>query len=93
MKLAKLKLLFVAAGLALAMGSNVSNAAITLFSNTLIEDDNIDRLSLDANGDGKLDLGDRLEAGLEPIPEDGVADLRSGATALLAQVRAGIVGR
>jgi hypothetical protein len=65
MKLAKLKLLFVAAGLALAMGSNVSNAAITLFSNTLVEDDDLDWLSLDANGDGKLDLGDRLEAILD----------------------------
>jgi len=63
MKLSKLKPLVIATGLALTMGS--AQAAITLFSNTLIEDDNIDRMSFDANGDGILDVGDRLEAILD----------------------------
>ncbi len=65
MKHAKLKPLFVAIGLTLALGSSAANAAITLFSNTLVEDDNIDRMSFDANGNGLLDVGDRLEAILD----------------------------
>lgn len=65
MKLAKLKPLVVATGLLLAMGSSASNAAITLYSNTLIEDDNIDYMSLDANQNGLLDVGDQLSAILD----------------------------
>jgi len=62
MKLATKKSLFAAAGLALAMACSVGNAAPTLFSQTLLEDDNIDTMSFDANANGKLDVGDRLRA-------------------------------
>lgn len=62
----KTKSLVMATGLALAgmMGSGAASA-ISLFSNTLIEDDNIDYMSFDANNDGKLDVGDQLTAILD----------------------------
>lgn len=64
MKLSTLKTLVVATGLALSVGA--AQAAITpLFSTTLIEDDNLDTMTLDANGNGILDVGDQLTSILD----------------------------
>lgn len=65
MKLAKLKPLVAATGLLLAMGSSASNAAISLYPNSLIEDDDIDFMSFDGNENGRLDVGDQLTAILD----------------------------
>ncbi len=51
----------------------------------------IDRPDLVAAYDAP-DLGDRLEAGLERIPDDVTAGLRAEAASVMAQVRAGIAG-
>lgn len=65
MKFPKLKPLVLATGLMLAIGSSASNAAIALYPNSLIEDDDIDYMSLDINQNGRLDVGDQLTAILD----------------------------
>jgi hypothetical protein len=62
----KLKPLSVAVGLAVAMTAGMATAApLPLYPDTLFQDDNRDLLITDANGDGKLDVGDRLMAVFE----------------------------
>lgn len=60
----KLKTGILGAALALGFASTVASG-FTLYSAPSynnFEDDNIDTLTFDANGDGKLDIGDRLTA-------------------------------
>lgn len=42
-----------------------SASALSLYEYSFFEDDNIDTMSFDANGDGQLDVGDRLTALLD----------------------------
>ncbi len=64
MKPSTLKTLVVATSLALSVGA--AQAAISpLFSTTIIEDDNLDIMTLDANGNGLLDVGDQLSSILD----------------------------
>jgi hypothetical protein len=79
MKTKNLKSALAATSMAMAVGLACSNAAaLTLFPKTLLEDDNIDSLTLDANGNGLLDVGDQLTALLDfgkiiPIPPSPAA--------------------
>lgn len=63
MKHAKTKIGF-GVSLALALMSG-SASALSLYEYSYMEDDNIDTMSFDANGNGKLDAGDRLTALLD----------------------------
>lgn len=60
----KTKILSAGLGLALAMSGGTASAMST-YAYNLFEDDNIDHMSFDANGNGRLDVGDRLEALLD----------------------------
>jgi hypothetical protein len=64
----KLKSLVLAMGTAMALTGVGTANAFTLYGSqsfTVFEDDNIDFLSLDANQNGKLDIGDQLTALLD----------------------------
>lgn len=64
MKASLLKALVVATSLAFSTGA--AQAAISpLFSTTVIEDDNLDYISFDANQNGILDVGDQLRSILD----------------------------
>lgn len=59
----KLNKLGVAMGLALGIVAGSANA-LTVYPNVIFEDDNIDRI-IDLNGNGILDVGDRLRSVVE----------------------------
>lgn len=61
----KLKSLGIAIGLALGLANSAS--ALNMYQNSLFEDDNLDRVVLDINGNGLLDVGDRLRSVVEIV--------------------------
>lgn len=61
----KLKSLGVAIGLALGLANSAS--ALDMFQNSIFEDDNLDRVVLDVNNNGILDVGDRLRSVVEIV--------------------------
>lgn len=60
-----LRLKFMAAAVAAVLGSSGANALTLYAGGTLLEDDNLDYLSYDANSNGMLDVGDQLTAILD----------------------------
>lgn len=61
----KLKSLGIALGLALGFANSAS--ALDMYANSIFEDDNLDRVVLDVNGNGLLDVGDRLRSVVEIV--------------------------
>lgn len=61
----KLTSLGVAIGLALGVANSAS--ALDMYQNSIFEDDNLDRVVLDVNNNGILDVGDRLRSVVEIV--------------------------